>query len=75
MKETEISRRHRILIAAAAVAVLGPRARVRDITPAGWSQLRPGHQPVHAVPIVRHSIQVHIRTARREKTHETANLA
>jgi hypothetical protein len=75
MKETDISRRHRILIAAAAAAIAGPRARVRGIAPAGWSQLRPGHQPVHAVPTVRHSIQVHIRTARREKTHETANFA
>jgi hypothetical protein len=75
MKETDISLRHRILIAAAAAAVAGPRARIREITPVGWSQLRPGYQPVHAVPTVRHSIQVHIRTARREKTHETANLA
>jgi hypothetical protein len=75
MKEPDISQRHRILIAAAAVAILGPRARVREIAPVGWSQLRPGHQPVHAVPTVRHAIQVHIRTARREEAHETANLA
>jgi len=75
MKATDIDRCHRILIAAAVAAVLGPRARVHAIEPVGWSQLRPGYQPVHAVPTVRHSIQVHIRTARREKAHEAANLA
>jgi hypothetical protein len=75
MKQADISRRHRILIAAAARAVLGPRARILEIAPVGWSQLRPGYQPVHAVPEVRHSIQVHIRTARREKPHEVAHLA
>ena len=72
--ETDISLRHRILIAAAAAAVLGPRAQIREVTLIGWSQLRPGRKPVHAVPTVRHASQVHIRTARREKTHETADL-
>jgi hypothetical protein len=72
---TGISRRHRILIAAAAAAVVGSPIRIREITPVGWSQLRPGYRPVHAVPAVRHGVPVHIRTARREKAREAANLA
>ena len=75
MTDTGISLRHRILIAAAAAAVLGPRARIRDIRAVGWAQLRPGHRPVHGVPTVRHIVQVHVRTARREKAREAANLA
>jgi len=75
MTPSEISTRHRILIAAAAVAVLGPRARIGEVTPVGWSQLRAGIRPVHGVPTVRHITQVHVRTARREKAREAANLA
>jgi hypothetical protein len=74
MPVANICRRHRILIAAAVAAVLGPRARVRGIAPAGWSQLQPGHQPVPR-PSYRRRIQVHVRTARKEKLHEVANLA
>jgi hypothetical protein len=74
MGPTIISRRHRILIAAAVAAVLGPRARVRDIAPGGWSQLRPGHQPAPR-PSFHREIHVHVRTARREKAREAANLA
>jgi hypothetical protein len=74
MTEPTISRRHRILIAAAAAAVLGPGARVIEVVPGGWAQLRPGHQPVPR-PTFRRLIQVHVRTARREKARETTNLA
>ena len=74
MTHASISRRHRILIAAAVAAVLGPRARIREITPGGWSQLRPGHQPAPR-PTFRRSIQVRVRTARKEELRETANLA
>ncbi len=63
MTEVEISRRDRILIAAAAVAALGPRVRVREIKPV-----------VHLAPRMPHE-EVHIRTARRGKTHEIADLA
>ena len=63
MTEVEISRRHRILIAAAAAAVVGPQARVRGIKPV-----------VHLAPRMPH-MEVHIRTARREKVRETANRA
>jgi hypothetical protein len=69
-----VSRRHRILIAAAVAAVLGPRARIRRIEPGGWSQLRPGHQPAPKSR-VRPLIQVHVRTARREKLREVTDLA
>ena len=64
MKERDISRRHRILIAAAAAAVLGPRARIREIAPI-----------VNHAPKPRPTVEVHVRTARREKTHEVADLA
>lgn len=64
MKENHISRRHRILIAAAAAVALGPRARIRDIT-----LVKP------EAPKLRHVIEIHIRTARREKTHEVADIA
>jgi hypothetical protein len=64
MKEKDINRRHRILIAAAAAAVLGPRARIREIAPV-----------VNHAPKPRAAMQVHVRTARREKTHEVAHLA
>ena len=74
MTKSTLSRRHRILIAAAAAAVLGPRARVVKIEPAGWAQLRPGHEPARR-PTLQRLIQVHVRTARREKTREAANLA
>ena len=74
MTTPPISRRHRILIAAAAVAVLGPRARVVGVAPVGWSQLRPGHQPAPRASFHR-PIQVYVRTARREKAREAANLA
>jgi hypothetical protein len=68
-----VSRRHRILIAAAVTAALGPRAIVRRIEATGWSQLHPGHQPAPK-PRARPLIVVHVRTARREKTREIANL-
>lgn len=74
MGQTTISRRHRILIAAAVAAVAGPRAQIREIVPGGWSQLRPAHQPVPR-PSFHRDIQVHVRTARREKTRETTHLA
>jgi hypothetical protein len=74
MAQHTISRRHRILIAAAVAAVLGPRAQIRGIAPGGWSQLRPGHQPVPR-PSYRRRIQVHVRTARKEELREVANLA
>jgi hypothetical protein len=64
MKEKDISRRHRILIAAAAAAVLGPRARIREIAPV-----------TNHAPKPRLAVQVHIRTARREEIHEIAHLA
>jgi hypothetical protein len=74
MGEATVSLRHRILIAAAVAAVLGPRANIRAIMPGGWSQLRPGHQPAPR-PSFRRMIQVRVRTARRERIGETADLA
>jgi hypothetical protein len=74
MTQTTVSRRHRILIAAAVAAVLGPRARVHEITHGKWSQLRPGHQPAPRHSF-RRPVQAYVRTARREKAHEAANLA
>jgi hypothetical protein len=73
MVKPTLSLRHQVLIAAAAAAVLGPRVRVAAIRRTGWTQLRPGHQPVPRTA-VRRAIQVHIRTARRERIRETANL-
>ena len=64
MNENGIGRRHRILIAAAAVAVLGRRTRIREIAPVANHAPKP--RPI---------VLVHIRTARRENTHEIAHLA
>jgi hypothetical protein len=71
MTQTEISQRHRILIAAAAAAMAASRMPVRKIAPAGWTRLRPGDQPVQAVPGVR----VHIRTIRKEQALAATNFA
>jgi hypothetical protein len=71
MTQTEISQRHRILIAAAAAAVAASRIEVRKIAPAGWTQLRPGYRPAQAVAGVR----VHIRTIRKEKALAATNFA
>jgi hypothetical protein len=75
MTETDISRRHKILIAAAAVAVLGPRARVTGITPVRKAQTRPAPARATVIPRARPKVQVRIRTARRKNNHETPHLA
>ena len=74
MPDIDIDRRHRILIAAAVAAVAGPHAEIREITVAGWSQLKPGRKQKFrtAAPKTTH---VNVRTARREKVREAANLA
>jgi hypothetical protein len=74
MEQTTVNRRHRVLIAAAVAAVLGPHAHILEIVPGGWSLLRPGHQPAPR-PSFRRPVHVHVRTARREKAREAANLA
>ena len=64
MGQTTISRRHRILIAAAVAAVLGPGARIRGIAAGKWSLLRPGHQPVPRRSF-RRPVRASVRTARK----------
>jgi hypothetical protein len=68
MMDTRVSQRHRILIAAAVAAVLGERARVREIAPTAWAQKDRGL----AVPAPRATfhrvIKARVRTARKEKT-------
>jgi hypothetical protein len=75
-----VSRRHRVLIAAAVAAVVGGRFRILEISRApepletGW---KPGDRAARPVTraVVRMHLEIRTRKARREDKHETPHHA